>query len=99
MLIERRQRGRPRTSWAGKFGAFVSTCRVENLADMVEVDPASVYRWCRGDSSPSLGKAIAIVEIARAAGTALTLEDVYEVEVNRIRVRMRSSAAALLAPR
>lgn len=94
MATERR-RGRPRsTTWAGKFGAFVSSYRIENLADEVDVDPASVYRWARGDSFPSLPKAIAIVEIARRSGLTLSLEDIFETEINRVRVRMRASLTA-----
>jgi DNA-binding XRE family transcriptional regulator len=86
-------RGRPRSTWmfAGKLGAFVSSYRIENLADAVRVDSASVYRWMRGESSPSVENAIAITLVARAAGTPLTLEDIYATEVNTIRVRMRSS--------
>jgi hypothetical protein len=91
MLIERR-RGRPREAWPGRLGAFITSYHVENLADAVEVDPASVYRWARGDAFPSLGKAIAIVEVARMAGTELSLEDVFEVEVHRIRARIRSGS-------
>jgi hypothetical protein len=90
--METRRRGRPRTPWTGKFGAFVSSYRIENLADEVDVDPASVYRWARGDSFPSLPKAIAIVEIARRSGLTLSLEDIYETEVNRIRVRMHAAS-------
>lgn len=74
-------RGRPRVAWTGKFGAFVSSYRIENLADEVEVDSASVYRWMRGDSSPSVPRALAIVEVARRSGTTLTLEDVLIREV------------------
>ncbi len=88
-----RRRGRPRSTWPGKLGAFVSSYQIDQLADEIGVDAASCYRWCRGDTFPSLGKAIAIVEIARASGTALTLEDVYETEVNRIRVQMRAAAS------
>src|SRR4029077_15683255 len=43
---------------------------------------------CRGDYSPTFRKAIALVEVARAAGQRLTLEDIYEKEVARIKVRM-----------
>jgi DNA-binding XRE family transcriptional regulator len=89
MTLERRGRPRSTWTWTGKLGAFVSSYRIENLADAVEVDAASVYRWMRGDSSPSVANAIAIVELARAAGTPLTLEDVFQTEVNTIRVRMR----------
>jgi DNA-binding XRE family transcriptional regulator len=72
------QRGRPRsTAWAGRFGSFVSRYRVELLADEVGVDPASVYRWLRGDSAPSVPAAFAIVQVARRVGTTLTLEDIY----------------------
>ena len=53
------------------------------------------YRWARGDYQPQIQKAIAIVEVARAAGRTLTLEDIYEREVTRVRVRMRSSLPPL----
>jgi hypothetical protein len=90
--IVERHRGRPRKTWAGKFGAFVSSYRIENLSIDVDVDPASCYRWARGDSFPSIPKAIAIVEIARRSGLVLSLEDIYETEVNRVRGRMRAES-------
>jgi DNA-binding XRE family transcriptional regulator len=74
----------------------VNDFTVERLAGELEVDPASIYAWVRGDNRPQIQKAIAIAEIARAAGTNLTLEDVYETEVTRVRIRMRSSSLASL---
>jgi hypothetical protein len=88
------QRGRPRMAWVGKLGAFVSSYRAEVLADEINVDPATCYRWARGDGFPSIPKAIAIVEVARRSGRRLTLEDIFAPEVHRVRVRMRSSSAA-----
>jgi hypothetical protein len=82
--------GRPRSTWTGKLGSFVSAFTIDRLAGELDVDPASVYGWLRGDFHPKIEKAIAIVEIARAAGTALSLENVYEIEVERVRVRMRA---------
>jgi DNA-binding XRE family transcriptional regulator len=73
--------GRPRVAWVGKFGAFLASYRVDHLADQVEVDPASIYRWARGDSLPSVPKAIAIVEVARRSGRTLSLEDIFVREV------------------
>jgi DNA-binding XRE family transcriptional regulator len=95
MAISRR-RGRPRsTTWVGKFGSWVSDYTVERLAAQLLLDPLQIYRWARGDYQPQIQKAIAIVEVARAAGRTLTLEDIYEREVARIRVRMRSSLPPL----
>ncbi len=71
------RRGRPRKEWEGRLGAFVSSFRVENLATELDVDPVSVYGWLRGDFQPSVPRALAIVDIARRSGTALTLEDIY----------------------
>lgn len=86
-----RRRGRPRsTAWIGKLGLFVSDFTVDRLAGELEIDTASIYAWARGDTRPQIQKAIAIAEIARAAGTNLTLEDIYETEVARVRIRMRS---------
>jgi hypothetical protein len=90
MATERR--GRPRsTNWIGKFGEFVSRFTVERLAGELELDTSQVYRWVRGDYRLPVQRAIAIAEVARAAGTNLSLEDIYETDVLRIRVRMRSS--------
>ena len=68
---------------------------MERLAAELDLDPMQIYRWARGDYQPKIQKAIAIVEVARAAGRTLTLEDIYEREVARIRVRMRSSLPPL----
>lgn|GEM_PF-6205101 len=93
MTIERR-RGRPRsTNWIGKLGAFVDDFTADRLAGELDADLSQVYRWVRGDHHPPIEKAIAIAEIARAAGTTLTLEEIYESEVTRVRVRMRSSSS------
>ncbi|MGA2921168.1 MAG: hypothetical protein ABSE28_08695 [Candidatus Sulfotelmatobacter sp.] len=91
-----RPRGRPRTTtWIGKLGEFVSSFTVERLAGELQLDSSQVYRWVRGDYCLPVQRAIAISEIARTAGTKLTLEDIYEIDVRRIRVRMRSSFPAL----
>jgi hypothetical protein len=69
----------------------VSEFTVERLAGELQLDTSQVYRWVRGDYCLPVQKAIAISEIARAAGTKLSLEDIYETDVQRIRVRMCSS--------
>jgi hypothetical protein len=71
---------------------------VERLAGQLLLDPLQIYRWARGDYQPQIQKAIAIVEVARAAGRILTLEDIYEREVARIRVRLRSSLPPRSSP-
>jgi hypothetical protein len=87
-----RHRGRPRsTTWIGKLGSWVSEFTVERLAGELDLDSSQVYRWVRGDYRLPVQRAIAISEVARAAGTKLSLEDIYETDVQRIRVRMRSS--------
>jgi DNA-binding XRE family transcriptional regulator len=90
------RRGRPRsTIWVGKLGAFLNEYTPGRLAGELDLDPMQIYRWARGDYQPSIRKAIAIVEIAKATGAGLTLEDIYEREVARIRVRMRDSLPPL----
>lgn len=69
--------GRPRNEYAGKFGAFVMKVLPENLATELNVDPAAVYQWLRGEHIPRPKKALAIVEIARREGVTLSLEDIY----------------------
>jgi hypothetical protein len=69
----------------------VSEFTVERLAGELDLDSSQVYRWVRGDYRLPVQRAIAISEVARAAGTKLSLEDIYETDVQRIRVRMRSS--------
>jgi DNA-binding XRE family transcriptional regulator len=66
------------------------TC--ERLAGELDLDPMQIYRWARGDNRPRIQTAIAIAEIARAAGTDLSLEDIYATDVTIVRVRMRSSS-------
>jgi hypothetical protein len=91
-----RHRGRPRsTTWIGKLGSWVSEFTVERLAGELDLDSSQVYRWVRGDYRLPVQRAIAISEVARAAGTKLSLEDIYETDVQRIRVRMRSSLPPL----
>jgi hypothetical protein len=95
MPIRRRQ-GRPRSiAWIGKLGAFVSDFTVDRLAGELDLDTSQIYRWVRGDHRPKIQDAIALVEIARAAGTDLTLEDIYQTDVLRVRVRMRSLSPSL----
>lgn len=73
----------------------MSAYSVERLADELELDTSQVYRWIRGDCGLPVQKAIAITELAQAAGTSLSLEDIYETDVLRVRVRMRSSLPPL----
>jgi len=94
--MAREARGRPRTtSWIGKLGSWVSEYTVQKLADELELDSSQVYRWVRGDACLPAQKAIAIVEVARSAGTNLTLEDLYETDIVRTRCRMRSRSSRL----
>jgi hypothetical protein len=87
-------RGRPRsTCWLGKLGSWVSAYSVERLARELELDASQVYHWIRGDYRLPVQKAIVIAELARAAGTNLSLEDLYETDIVRIRCRMRSRSS------
>jgi hypothetical protein len=83
------RRGRPST-WIGKLGGFVSSFTAERLADELQIDLSQVYRWARGDDTPSFERAIAITEVARSAGMNLTLEDLYATDILRVRRRMHS---------
>jgi hypothetical protein len=86
-----RRRGRPRsTTWIGKLGEFVSEFTPELIAGELDLDTSPIYHWARGDGRPKIEHAIAMVELARAAGRDLSLEDIYQTEVTRVRVRMRS---------
>ena len=89
-----RRLGRPRsTSWIGKLGSWVSAYSVERLADELGLDTSQVYHWIRGDYRLPIQRAIAIAELARAAGTNLSLEDLYEKDIVRVRCRMRSRSS------
>jgi transposase-like protein len=92
-----RHRGRPHSAWIGKFGTFAERYTVIRLARDLEIDLNQVYRWVRGDSTPAPTRAIQVVEIARGAGAELSLEDVYQSDIVRVRVRMRSRSS--LPPR
>jgi hypothetical protein len=94
--MARGPRGRPRsTTWIGKLGSWVSEFTVERLAGELELDTSQVYRWVHGDTIPPVQKAIEITELARSAGTTLSLEDIYESDVTRVRRRMHSSLPPL----
>jgi hypothetical protein len=90
-MATERHRGRPRSrEWRGPLGAFVNDYTATRLATVLDADLRQIYDWARGDFNPRLQQAIAISEIARAAGRSLTLEDIYASEVTRVRARMRS---------
>jgi hypothetical protein len=89
------QRGRPRTTvWRGKLGAFINAFTVARLAGELDLELSDIYRWARAQQTPGLRKAIAIVEVARASGAELTLEDIYESEVARVRARLHAGLGA-----
>jgi transcriptional regulator with XRE-family HTH domain len=68
--------GRPR-KWKGAFAEWMISNKIhpEELADEVEVDLSTVFRWCRGEQFPSLPTAQSIAEFARRSGRTLTLDD------------------------
>jgi hypothetical protein len=91
-IVRHRRPGRPRErEWPGKLGAWVREYTISRLASELEVDPVQVGRWARGDWRPSITRAIAVCELARAAGCDLRLEDFFERDVQRIRYRIRHS--------
>jgi len=74
----------------GKLGSFVDGFSANRLAGEIDADLSDIYRWVRRDGQPSVRRAIQIVEVAKAAGVNLSLEDVYESECTRVRIRMRA---------
>jgi transcriptional regulator with XRE-family HTH domain len=56
---------------------IASGIRAEDLADRLGVDHSTVYRWLRGEQSPTHNTAHAIAEIARRSGRKLTLDDIF----------------------
>jgi hypothetical protein len=80
----------------GKLGAFVNDYTCERLAGDLDLDLTLIYRWARGDYQPaSIRTAIAVVEVARAAGADLSLEDLYARDFERIRARIRNALPPL----
>jgi hypothetical protein len=79
--MPRDRRGRPCKQWQGRFGEFVSSYRVSNLATELGVDIVAVYSWMRGEHQPSVDRAREIVELARRHGVELSLDDIYEVRL------------------
>jgi hypothetical protein len=73
----------------------VSRYTISRLADELEVDATQVGRWVRGDWRPSIDRAIAVVLVARAAGSDISLEDLYAKDFDRIRYRIRNSLPPL----
>jgi transcriptional regulator with XRE-family HTH domain len=62
--------------WQTKFGRFVRTYGAARLARKLEVDPAAIYQWVRGQTSPRAPKARTIVILASEI-TRLSLDDIY----------------------
>jgi hypothetical protein len=79
----------------GALGSFVDNYTAVRLAHDIDADLAEVYCWIHGDRTLSIRRAIQISEIARSAGTPLSLEDIYEADIVRVRCRMRSRSARL----
>jgi transcriptional regulator with XRE-family HTH domain len=57
-----------------------SGIRAEDLADELEVDHSTVYRWLRGDQFPTIetAKAIAIIAHRTDSGRNLTLDKILK---------------------
>lgn len=70
---------RHRTSgnWESKFGQFVGDFGVEDLAGELRIDSTAVYHWIRGTSAPKFETAVAIRELARSRGVALSIDEIY----------------------
>jgi DNA-binding XRE family transcriptional regulator len=69
--------------------------KVENLATELDVDPATIYNWMRGECQPSIPRAFAIIEVAQRFGTKLSLEDIYTREANTDHDEEKSNAGIL----
>lgn len=76
--------------WDTPFGRFVRTYGVAQLAQQLQVEPAAIYQWVRGHTSPRPPTARAIVQLymlyvcleeasgkRAAADVALKLDDIY----------------------
>jgi transposase-like protein len=60
--------------WQTKFATFVRRYGTARLARDLEVDPAAVYQWVRGATSPRLTSARRIMALSHE----LSLEDIYQ---------------------
>ena len=63
--------------WATPFGNFVRKFGVSQLAQELQVEPAAIYQWIRGHTSPRPPKARAIVMLSRNHVCVVRLDDIY----------------------
>jgi DNA-binding XRE family transcriptional regulator len=74
--------------WATPFGRFVRTYGVAQLAQQLQVEPAAIYQWVRGHTSPRPPTARAIVQLyslyiclelasGKRVHASLKLDDIY----------------------
>jgi hypothetical protein len=76
--------------WGTPFGRFVRTYGVAQLAEQLKVEPAAIYQWVRGHTSPRPPTARAIVQLytlyicleqasgkTAAVDPSLRLDDIY----------------------
>lgn len=74
--------------WGTPFGRFVRMYGVALLAQQLQVEPAAIYQWVRGHTSPRPPTARAIVNLhglylcleqasGKTADPSLNLNDIY----------------------
>ncbi len=70
--------------WKSRFGRFVLSYGVADLATELEIHPSAVYQWIRGNSAPRRGYAAAIQDLAHESGVRLTLDQIYQHSRDRL---------------
>jgi hypothetical protein len=70
--------------WNSKFGRFVLSYGVADLAIDLGIDSSAIYHWIRGESAPRRVYAIAIRDLARESGERLTLDQIYQHSLDRL---------------
>jgi hypothetical protein len=63
--------------WESSFGKFVAGIGAGEVAASLGVDPAAVYFWVTGKSTPRPSKAKALQELALRRGVRLSLDEIY----------------------
>lgn len=63
--------------WDSKLAKFVQGYGVSKLAKELSVQPSAIYHWIRGATSPHPSKAQALQRLAKLAGVAITLDEIY----------------------
>jgi len=64
--------------WSSKFGGFVSSYGVSNLAAALDIHRSAIFHWMSGSTYPRPPHACALQYLAAERGVTLSLDEIYE---------------------